>query len=487
MCRIINLGRDWVVGRQLNSGGFGTVYLAQSLDHRPESAVVKLVPNVPGAEREFLFEDLKGVPNVVPVIDRGEWEDYLALVMPKADKSLREYSLETKRRLSVDDAVRVLVDIGQALVAIEGRIVHRDIKPENILLLNGRWCLADFGISRYADATTAPDTRKYALSSPYAAPEQWRGERASSRTDVYAAGVVAYELLTGALPFPGPVRHDYRRQHLEEMPTPISGIPPRLKALIDSCLYKRPEARPSPQALLDQLDGGAQATSDSARRLQEANALSVQKQAELVRQESIVKSASKRRWSLGRNADQSLRHIISLLDDHVLSNAPSSQHKESSQAQAWTLGEATLSVKPSDVIEEQLDGLPFDVIASSSIILRIQRDRYGYEGRSHSLWYCDAKDEGVFRWYETAFMISPVVPQRSSLDPFALSPNSDAALALSITMHSYQVAWPFSPIDQGNETKFIDRWLGWFADAAQGRLSHPRQMPERDPKGTWRR
>ena len=137
-------------------------------------------------------------------------------------------------------------------------------------------------------------------------------------------------------------------------------------------------------------------------------------------------------------------------------------------------------------LRTEADGLPFEVVVSSSIVLRIERDRFGYAGRSHSLWYCDAEHEGVFRWYETAFMINPVVPKRSSLDPFALSPSLDAALALSRGMHSFQVAWPFNPIDQGNEAEFIERWIGWFADAAQGQLSRPRQMPERAPGGTWR-
>ena len=54
-------------------------------------------------------------------------------------------------------------------------------------------------------------------------------------------------------------------------------------------------------------------------------------------------------------------------------------------------------------------------------------------------------------------------------------------------MTEYQVAWPFTPIDQGNEAEFIERWMAWFADAAEGRLQHPSQMPERDPRGSWRR
>ena len=195
MAEVIRLDQEWYIGEQLRQGGFGRVCLAQARDG--ETAVIKLVPKAPGADREILFEDLDGVPNVVPILDRGEWKNFWALVMPKADKSLRDYLTENIEHLSIDDTVQVLSDVTQALAAMEGRIVHRDIKPDNILLLGGRWCLADFGISRYAEATTAPDTRKFAMTPPYAAPEQWRGERATIATYVYAMGVVAYELLAG--------------------------------------------------------------------------------------------------------------------------------------------------------------------------------------------------------------------------------------------------------------------------------------------------
>ena len=164
MAEVIHLSHEWYIGEQLREGGFGRVHLAQVGDG--ESAVIKLVPKAPGADREILFEDLDGIPNVVPIIDRGEWKNFWVLVMPKADKSLRDYLSENIEHLSIDDTVQVLSDVTQALVAMEGQIVHRDIKPDNILLLGGRWCLADFGISRYAEATTAPDTRKFAMTPP---------------------------------------------------------------------------------------------------------------------------------------------------------------------------------------------------------------------------------------------------------------------------------------------------------------------------------
>ena len=159
MVEKIMLSQEWVIGQQLKEGGFGKVYLARPQDGM--QAVIKLFPKDPGAERELLFEDLGEVPNVMPILDSGEWGDYWILVMPKAEKSLRDHLGEMGGVTSVENTLQILVDIVQALVGIEDRVVHRDIKPENILLLNGHWCLADFGISRYAEATTAQDTRKF--------------------------------------------------------------------------------------------------------------------------------------------------------------------------------------------------------------------------------------------------------------------------------------------------------------------------------------
>src|SRR5258708_40144833 len=103
----------------------------------------------------------------------------------------------------MNEAVNILLDVAEALASLEKDVVHRDLKPENILFYQGHWCLADFGIARYAEATTSPDTHKYSFTPPYAAPEQWRFERATPATDVYAFGVTAFELLQGHRPFRG--------------------------------------------------------------------------------------------------------------------------------------------------------------------------------------------------------------------------------------------------------------------------------------------
>jgi len=191
------LGQHWTVRTRIGAGGFGQVFVVTGDEGE---AVAKFVPKAPGADRELLFVDLTGVRNIIPIVDTGEHGDYWVLVMPRADTSLRGYLTGNGGRLDLATAIGVLTDIADALVDLEGRVVHRDLKPENVLLYKGHWCLADFGISRYAEATTAPDTRKFAWSAPYAAPERWRNERATTATDVYALGIMAYELVKGERP-----------------------------------------------------------------------------------------------------------------------------------------------------------------------------------------------------------------------------------------------------------------------------------------------
>ena len=480
----IRLRRTWRLGDQIGAGGFAQVFLAYADDG--QTAVVKLIPKVPGSRRELLFENLDGVANVMPILESGETDDYWALVMPQATKSLRNYLIELGEPLTVSSTVSVLVDVAETLAEIEDRVVHRDIKPDNILLMDDRWHLADFGIARYAEATTAPDTLKYSMTRAYAAPEQWRGERATSATDVYALGVVAYELLTGRRPFEGP---DYRRQHLEEQVAPITGIPERVRSLVNECLFKAPEARPRPQNLLARLKGSMKTASPARAQLQQANAVAVERQAEEARQKSIAQVEAERRRNLADAADHSLDNIGALLNQSIVDNASGIQLLSQGKTRIWSLNDAKIQVSaPASATQGTDKHLPFDVIAYTDISVVNPADRYGYTGRSHSLWYCDAHEAGVFRWYETAFMQIFGRPRKRDVAPFSMSPNvEDVALALSPAMQKYKVAWPFIPIDQGDEESFIERWIGWFALAAQDQLSYPSNMPERDTQGSWRR
>lgn len=475
----IILRQAWQLGNQLAAGGFGCVHECKAQDE--STAVVKLIPKAPGASRELLFEELSGLCNIIPILDRGEWENYYVLVMPRAEESLRQHLEKAGGQLTLDEAVAVLTDVAEALASLEGDVVHRDIKPENVLLYENHWCLADFGIARYAEATTAPDTRKFAMTPSYAAPERWRGERATNATDVYAFGVMAFELLYGALPFPGP---DLREQHLNQPPPVVSGYPPTIVSLVNECLFKASASRPTPANIFARLRACQTTASSATARLQAVNKAVVEKQGERYAEISAERSREECRREIFGAAQQSFTRILEVMKGRVLEAAPAT-NVSTGHGLTLCLGDGTLTVDPVQMAPAEClavsgYGPAFDVIAYTAIAVRRPQDPNSYEGRQHSLWFCDAHDEGVYRWYELAFMVSPLIPERFTLDPFGLPPTGEhAAGALSPAMHVRQIAWQPLPFDQGDEEQFIDRWLTWFAAAVDGTISHPSSMPEK--------
>jgi serine/threonine-protein kinase len=473
---------------------FTTAVSPAAVSAAGETAVVKLVPKAPGADRELLFVDLAGVRNVIPVIDSGETDDAWAIVMPRAEQSLRQHLDQFDGRpMAVSDAVSVLSDIAATLADLDGMVVHRDLKPENVLLLDGGWCLADFGISRYADATTAPDTRKYALSPPYAAPERWRNERATNAADIYSLGVIAHELLSGALPFSGNNIHDFREQHLHADPKHLAAIPASLGALIEECLYKAAEARPSPSNVVARLARIAQtAPSTGLAKLEEANRAEAVRLGESGRRESEFRSDAERRAALRDAAASGLARITDTLKEAITQAAPSAA-LETNRSGGWIirLNQAAMEFSSLTTTPTSPWGSwtppAFDVVAHAALGIQIPVDRSDYEGRVHSLWYCDAQEKGRYQWFETAFMVNAFIPRRGRQNPFALIPGEESAKAVWNGIAEWQVAWPFTPLTIGDLDEFVNRWAGWFADAAQGRLSHPGSMPERPTQGSWRR
>ena len=479
---------EWELGEQLDSGGFGRVFSATGPNG--EEAAVKLVPKVPGADRELLFEELDGARNVVPVIDRGETDDAWALVMPIARPSLAS-TLAPGEPMPVDEAVAVLIDIATALVDIGPIVVHRDLKPSNVLRYDGAWCLADFGISRYAEATTADDTRKFAWTRQYASPEQWRGEHTTSAADIYALGVIAYQLLSGGLPFSGPAFEDYRLQHLQTHPAPLHGVPAKLASLVDHCLMKAADARPTAERVLARLQ---QATAtprlQGAAALAEVNQAEARKAAEQSRAASEARTDADRRAELAGSAGTLLGMIGGELLEAITDAAPDARVSRQSAVE-WSaeLGSARLVMyKPKPVGRGDWGGHPapaIDVVVESSLALTFPSDPWGYQGRSHSLYFCDAVTAGTYSWFEMAFMANAFSGQPSVV-PFALATGNGAALALNPGLAGYQLAWPFTELVPGDLDGFLERWLTWFARAGRGGLHLPSPMPELPTQGTWR-
>ncbi len=492
---VIQLSRRWTLGEQLGKGGFGRVFAASAEDGKP--AAVKLVPKGPGASREMLFVDLAAVTgvvrNVVPVLDSGETDGHYVIVMPRAAESLRDRLEVTGGPIPLGEVLIALTDVAAALADLDGRVVHRDLKPENVLLIDGVWCLADFGISRYTEAATATDTHKWSGTSEYTAPERWRSERATAATDVYALGVMAFELLSGELPFPGPDTADFRNQHLHADPPRLATSSPRLAAIVEECLYKAPGARPSPSNLLTRLQRAADtALSPGAAALAGA----YQREAERRRDREVAASRAlseqERRRALTEAAHRALQTTSSALLE-VVTDLTAGVTRKQRPDRGWTVGLGRAHLGMSDATPHaggKWGSWPppaFDVIAYAAVSVHIPPDRFGYEGRSHSLYYCDAQRPGEYAWYETAFMVAPLLPKRGRQDPFALSPAEPAAKALANGINEFQVAWPFTELVTGEPEELIDRWVGWFAAAVEGQLSRPSMMPEGRPEGSWRR
>jgi eukaryotic-like serine/threonine-protein kinase len=489
----IQLTKQWIVGEPLHDGegGFGRVF--DAIGETGDVAVAKFVPKAPGAERELLFGDsleAASCRHVIPILDSGEHQDQLVIIMPKASESLRTH-LETAGTLEVDEVVEILRHIATALVDLSGKVVHRDLKPENVLLLGDSWCLSDFGISRYADATTASDTRKYNLTRAYAAPEQWRLERATGATDIYALGVIAYELVSGQRPFPGP---DFREQHLNQTPPTLAGGSSRLRMLVEECLYKPAAARPSPSNILTKLDKVAiHPTSQGATRLALANRAEVERlskeQAHVERNRVLA--------PLQKVARRSLASIAAQLCDGIKENAPLARIDASGETSKYffaELREGTLWVTHAVERGNEWRG-PFSVIACASI--QVRSSSWDSVRGGHSLWYCDAHEEGRFAWYETAFMLANGGGTEEFFPPtkvFDLDARGKRDWPLDPDFRrkdfhnpgAVQIVWPFEELDLFDLDRFVDRWLGWFGLAADGEPGREELMSKSIPERSWR-
>ena len=217
---------------EIGAGGMATVYLAQDLRHDRRVALKLLRPElsaVIGAER-FLAEikltaNLQH-PHILPLFDSGEADGFLFYVMPFVEGESLRGRLTREKQLPVAEAVRIAAEVASALdYAHRHGVVHRDIKPENILLHDGRALVADFGIALAASKAGGARMTETGMSlgTPhYMSPEQAMGEREiTARSDVYALGVVLYEMLTGDPPFTGSTAQAIVARVLTESPRPI--------------------------------------------------------------------------------------------------------------------------------------------------------------------------------------------------------------------------------------------------------------------------
>lgn len=211
--------------------------------------VDKLLPNGVRLDRGLLYREKeigqKVVDNrlgmLLPALDHYESDEALFLVLQRAERSLRDIALP----LSEAEAVVALVDITEGLQQLDAiSVVHRDLNPRNILYHDGRWKIADFGVSRDEEIGTQSATWIGAGVPEYKAPELHDGKSPTKKTDLYALGCIAYELLTGRPPYEGPDRWAVIEAHRTK---DIPGDPctnPIINRLIRRLLAKNPADRP---------------------------------------------------------------------------------------------------------------------------------------------------------------------------------------------------------------------------------------------------
>ncbi len=253
------LGDRYLLQSCIGRGGMATIYRARDLQMNRDVAV-KVLREVYSTDPKFVKRFQREAraasalkhPNIVRVYDYGQTNGNYYIVMELVEGTdLRSY-LSSRDVLDVDRAIIIAHDIALGLGAAHRRsIVHRDVKPQNVLIgIDGSIKLTDFGIvSLYKDANAERlTTSGMTLGTvQYFAPEQAQGEIVSPAADVYALGIVMYEMLTNHLPFDGNSAVVVAMQHIQDQPEPPGqfnpNIPVVLEEIILRCIEKAPGAR----------------------------------------------------------------------------------------------------------------------------------------------------------------------------------------------------------------------------------------------------
>jgi eukaryotic-like serine/threonine-protein kinase len=264
------LAGRYVLGDELGAGGMARVVRARDIVLDRWVAVKLLPAGVldPTARERFRREARSSAsfahPNAVAVYDAGEDGGQLFIVMELVEGPSLAHVLAERGRLRVDDALHIADSVLAALaVAHAAGLVHRDIKPGNVLLGPNRQVkLADFGIARRLDDLAHDLTAVHTvLGTPrYTSPEQLAGQPATPASDLYAVGVVLFEMLVGTPPYDGPsaavVAAAHHTAPIPDVTTWRTDVPPVVAAAITQALAKDPAARfPSATAMRGVLAG----------------------------------------------------------------------------------------------------------------------------------------------------------------------------------------------------------------------------------------
>ncbi|CAG7622977.1 serine/threonine-protein kinase [Actinacidiphila bryophytorum] len=261
------VGSKYLLEEPLGRGATGTVWRAQVRDEAGSTVAVKVLKEELAGDPDVVMRFLRERsvllrlrhPHIVRVRDLVVEGDLLALVMDLVDgPDLHRYLRENGPFTPVAAAL-LTAAVADALAASHADgVVHRDLKPANVLLatLTGEDgdermhpMLTDFGIARLADSPGVTRTHEFVGTPAYVAPESAQGRPQTSAVDIYGAGILLYELVTGRVPFQGENAIEVLQAHLNQQPRRPSTVPEPLWTVIERCLRKEPAQRPSADSL----------------------------------------------------------------------------------------------------------------------------------------------------------------------------------------------------------------------------------------------
>ena len=251
------LADRYKLAERLGRGAMGEVWRAQDSRLYDRDVAVKMLlvrdPNPDDLER---FTREAGVaarlahPGITVVHDIGRHEDQVFIVMELLrGENLGALLAKHPQGLPVSQVASFAVQVASALASAHAAgVIHRDLKPANLFVQGDHVKICDFGLARDDAFRTITMAGEVIGTPAYMAPEQWRGEPATSSSDLYALGGIIAQMLTGELPFPGPSIAALLNQHLNVAPIPpasrVAAVPPALNDLVLSLLAKDPADRP---------------------------------------------------------------------------------------------------------------------------------------------------------------------------------------------------------------------------------------------------